>query len=174
MLKLVFLRVGRTRVSLREMAERSRDRVLALEPAREVEINVPEDLEMDLDRALMSRALDNLLDNARKYDESGIPLKIEVAPDGGDVIIAVIDHGSGIPPDELDRVFDPFFRGANARARSSGFGLGLALARRIAQAHGGSIRAINIPGGGARIEIRLPRQSASSAFSPEPLLGEPL
>jgi K+-sensing histidine kinase KdpD len=63
---------------------------------------------------------------------------------------------------------------AAARARSSGFGLGLALARRIAQAHGGSIRAINIPGGGARIEIRFPRQSAPSAFSPEPLLGEPL
>ncbi len=173
-LDLAALPVRRTRVSLREMAQRSRDRVLALEPDREVEINVPEDLQVNLDRALMSRALDNLLDNARKYDESGLPLRVEVESEGGDVILAVVDHGSGIPPDELDRVFDPFFRGANARARSSGFGLGLALARRIAQAHGGSIRAINIPGGGARIEIRFPRQSASSAFSPEPLLGEPL
>jgi two-component system OmpR family sensor kinase len=129
---------------------------------------------MDLDRALISRALDNLLDNARKYDESGLPLRIAVESEGSAVILAVVDHGGGIPPDELDRVFDPFFRGANARARSSGFGLGLALARRIAQAHGGSIRAINMPGGGARIEIRLPRQSAPSALSPEPLLGEPL
>jgi signal transduction histidine kinase len=172
-LDLAALPIRRNRVSLRELAERSRDRTLALEPEREVEINAPEHLEMDLDRALISRALDNLLDNARKYDESGKPLRIEIAEEAGEVVIAVVDHGSGIPPDELERVFDPFFRGANARGRSSGFGLGLALARRIAQAHGGIARAMNTPQGGARIEIRLPRLPAP-ALSREPLLGEAL
>src|SRR5262249_32091608 len=158
-----------TRVSLRELADRGRDRILALEPEREVEIQAPDRLEMDLDRALISRALDNLLDNARKYDESGKPLRIEIAEEGSEVMIADVDHGPGIPPDELDRVFDPFFRGSNARGRSSGFGLGLALARRIAQAHGGNARAMNRPQGGARFEIRLPREPLPPALSREPL-----
>jgi two-component system, OmpR family, sensor kinase len=173
-LDLAALPVRRSRVSLRELVERSRDRILALQPDRDVEISAPEDLHMELDRALMSRALDNLLDNASKYDESGQPLRIEVVREGTYVIIAVTDRGIGIPPDELERVFDPFFRGANARGRSGGFGLGLALARRIAQAHGGSIRATNVAEGGARIEIRLPSQPEAAPLSAEPLLGEAL
>ena len=64
--------------------------------------------------------------------------------------------GSGIPTQELDRIFDPFYRGTTARAKESGFGLGLALARRVVEAHGGTIRASNVEGGGARIEMRLP------------------
>jgi two-component system, OmpR family, sensor kinase len=173
-LDLAALPIRRTRVSVRELAERGRDRILALEPEREVEIQVPDRLEMDLDRALISRALDNLLDNARKYDESGKPMRIEISEEGSEVMIAVVDHGIGIPPDELDRVFDPFFRGANARGRSGGFGLGLALARRITQAHGGTARAMNTPQGGARFELRLPREPPPPALSREPLLGEAL
>ena len=68
----------------------------------------------------------------------------------------MLDGGAGIPADELERIFDPFYRGTTARARETGFGLGLALARRIVEAHGGTIRASNLPGSGARIEMRLP------------------
>jgi two-component system OmpR family sensor kinase len=81
---------------------------------------------------------------------------VDARRDGGEAVLGVSDGGSGIPPQELERIFDPFYRGTTARARESGFGLGLALARRVVEAHGGTIRATNVDGGGARIEMRLP------------------
>jgi signal transduction histidine kinase len=155
-LDVAALPLRRLPVSLQELAETSRQRALALEPAREIELDIPAGLVLNLDRTLFSRAVDNLLDNARKYDPSGGPIRIEARRMDGQVVVAVTDHGAGIPADELERVFDPFFRGAEARSRVNGFGLGLALARRVAEAHGGSIRATNAAGAGARIEIRLP------------------
>jgi len=114
-------------------------------------------LQVFADEPLLSRALDNLLDNARKYGGGPhTPIRVDARREDGEAVIAVSDGGEGIPPDELDRIFDPFYRGTTARARETGFGLGLALARRIVEAHGGKIRASNVPGGGARIEIRLP------------------
>ncbi len=155
-LDLAALPVRRVPVRVRELAEKSRDRVLALEPERLIEVNVPEWLVANLDAALFSRALDNLLDNARKYDPARGPIRISAHTDGAVVRVSVRDHGPGIPEKELSRVFDPFFRGANARSVSSGFGLGLALARRVAEVHGGTIRATNLPDGGAEIELTLP------------------
>jgi len=109
------------------------------------------------DEPLLSRALDNLLDNARKYGGGpGSPIRVEARQENGEAVIAVLDGGKGIPAEELERIFDPFYRGTTARARETGFGLGLALARRIVEAHGGTIRASNLPGSGARIEMRLP------------------
>ena len=107
--------------------------------------------------------MDNLLDNARKYG-NGSGISVEARREGGDAVIAVRDHGPGIPQSELESVFDPFFRGEGARGRATGFGLGLSLARRVAEAHGGSARAENAEGGGARIELRLPA-TASPAWS---------
>ena len=129
----------------------------ALEPERPVEAEVQPDLNIVADEALLSRALDNLLDNARKYGGGPqSPIRVRAAREGPDAVLSVSDSGAGIPPDELERIFDPFYRGTTARARESGFGLGLALARRIVEAHGGTIRASNVDGGGARIEMRLP------------------
>lgn len=164
-LDLAALPFKRVPVSVRELAEKSRDRVLALQPDREIEVDVPEWLVANLDPSLFSRALDNLLDNARKYDDTGALIQIAARADGTSVRVAVRDRGPGIPEEELARVFDPFFRGANARSVSSGFGLGLALARRVAEVHGGSIRAANLPGGGLEIELSFPAAPAPSAVS---------
>ena len=140
-----------------KLVEKGRQRLLALEPERPVQAEVQPGLQVFADEPLLSRALDNLLDNARKYGGGPhTPIRVDARREDGEAVIAVSDGGEGIPPDELDRIFDPFYRGTTARARETGFGLGLALARRIVEAHGGKIRASNVPGGGARIEIRLP------------------
>lgn len=156
----------RAPVRVRDVAEKSRDRVLALDPERQVEVDVPEWLVASLDSSLFSRALDNLVDNARKYDESGLPIHISAHSDGAMVRVAVRDHGPGIPERELARIFDAFYRGANARAVSSGFGLGLALARRVAELHGGAIRATNLPTGGTEIELSIPCASSAAINAP--------
>ncbi len=143
-------------LALADLVEKSRKRALTLAPQQPITANLSAGLTLLADEALLSRALDNLLDNARKYAAGQRPIEVEARPDGSHLVLAVRDHGPGIPPDELERVFDPFFRGSGARGTQGGFGLGLALARRVAEAHGGSIRASNAEGGGARIELRLP------------------
>jgi signal transduction histidine kinase len=155
-LELASLPLHRRELSLPQMAAKARERALSLDPRRTVQVDVPAGLQLEADEALIARVLDNLIDNARKYDPSGKPIRVEARREGGEVVLAVQDEGPGIPVDELEKVFEPFFRGGNARSETEGFGLGLALARRVAEAHGGTIRALNPPGGGARLEVRLP------------------
>ena len=139
------------------VVEKARQRALALDPDLRIAASVEPGLRIQADEALLSRALDNLLDNARKYG-SRSPVEIEARQGDGSAVFAVRDRGPGISTEDLPRVFDPFFRGEGAPGRP-GFGLGLALARRVAEAHGGSARALNAEGGGARIELRLPSRA---------------
>ncbi len=107
---------------------------------------------------LLGQLLDNLLDNALKYSPAGTPVLVSAAQEGGAVTLAVEDAGGGIPPDELPHVFEPFYRSPVARQRGlAGAGLGLAVARRIATALGGSLRAASEPGRGSRFTLQLPR-----------------
>ena len=144
-------------IPLRTLVERSRDRALALEPDQDIQLDVPPDLHVAADEALLARVVDNLLDNARKYGGPDKPIRVQGSREGASVLLSVQDGGPGFAAGEVDKVFEPFFRGDTARASAAGgFGLGLALARRIAEAHGGSIKAGNAPEGGARLEVRLP------------------
>lgn len=102
-------------------------------------------------RASLERAVTNLLDNAAKFDRSDGP--IEITSSGGRV--AVRDHGSGIDPGDLARVFDRFFRAVAARSQP-GSGLGLSIVTEVAAAHGGTTFADNHPDGGAVVGFQLP------------------
>jgi len=106
------------------------------------------------DRSALERLIQNLIDNAVKY-AGAAELSIQHDIDRARLIVA--DRGPGIPDDELDRMFEPFERHEPSRSRSTGgLGLGLAIARSIAQAHGGSIRAENRAGGGLAVTVDLP------------------
>lgn len=102
-----------------------------------------------LDRGRIRQVLDNLLHNAI---QAGGPVVARVALDRDRLVYTVRDHGSGIPPEDLDRIFEPFFT-----RRTRGTGLGLAVARRIAELHGGTLTADNASGGGAEFRMTIPR-----------------
>lgn len=105
----------------------------------------------------LHRAFENVLRNAVKYTAPGTRVEVRLArPIPEILVISVRDHGPGVAPDELERLFQPFFR-ARQGTGTDGFGLGLAIARRAVQAHLGRIQASLPDGGGLCVEIRLPR-----------------
>lgn len=107
----------------------------------------------------LRRALVNLIDNAVKYGQRAV---ITVDSTAGLVRIRVRDFGPGIAPDELARVFEPFYRIETSRSRESGgTGLGLTIARNIAEQHGGSITLANHPDGGLEVTLVLPQHRAA-------------
>jgi signal transduction histidine kinase len=106
---------------------------------------------------LLGQLLDNLIGNALKYSEPGSPVRIDVRCEAAEVVIDVVDHGIGISPDDLSCVFEPLFRGRQARqSGAAGAGLGLAIAARIAAVLGGRLDCVSTPGRGSRFSIHLP------------------
>ena len=109
---------------------------------------------IDPDR--MGQALGNLLSNAIKFTQVGGKVSTQVWVEAGQFFIQVSDSGSGIPAEEREKIFQPFYRGAHGRRIVQGMGLGLSIARDIAVAHGGEIELQSPPGGGSRFVLRMP------------------
>lgn len=111
---------------------------------------------LEFDAVLIERVLCNLFENAAKYSPPGGPITLEAAAGPAEVELRVCNAGEGFPPERLDKVFEAFERG-RPEGTVTGMGLGLALCRAIVEAHGGTIRASNPPGGGACVAFTLPR-----------------
>ena len=109
--------------------------------------------------ARLHQAVFNLIDNALRYSPDGRSIDLSIEERDRWCLIAVRDHGPGFSETDLDRMFERFYRGDPARARGprNGSGLGLAIVRQIALSQGGLVRARNHPGGGAVVELLLPR-----------------
>jgi two-component system phosphate regulon sensor histidine kinase PhoR len=106
----------------------------------------------------LQAALRNLMANAIAYAPEASTIRIEAAPAGDQMAIAVLDEGPGIPDEDLSRVFERFYRVDRSRARDpGGTGLGLAIVKHLVELHGGTARAENRREGGARIVLTLPR-----------------
>ena len=144
-------------IELGELVARSADRFRALHDSHPLTVDVDPALVVFGEPGLLRRALDNLIDNARKYSAPGQPIAVTARRDGTRAHLEVADRGVGIGPDDLPHVFAPFFRGDKSRDRSTGgVGLGLALARKIVQAHNGTIDLTSRLGEGTRVTIDLP------------------
>jgi two-component system sensor histidine kinase KdpD len=92
----------------------------------------------------IEQVLDNLLENAARYSDPGSVIEVSLSSEDGHVLLGVTNAGGGVPPAELEQIFEPFYRGAEARQRRvRGAGLGLAICRGIVEAHGGRIWAEN-------------------------------
>jgi two-component system sensor histidine kinase KdpD len=123
---------------------------------RQVQVRVPDDLpSVPLDFALVSQVLVNLLDNALKYSPPESPIEVEARLRGAFLEIEIADRGTGIPPEDLTRIFDKFYR-VRHPGSVSGTGLGLSICKGIVEAHRGFIVAENRPGGGSAITVALP------------------
>jgi len=116
-----------------------------------------------MDNVLIVQVLVNVLDNALKYSPGETPVEIEAQTDADHLEIRVLDRGRGIPEEELERVFDKFFRGGSAGA-SNGTGLGLSICKGFVEAHNGRIVAKNRSQGGVEVAIFLPVKTRQSAM----------
>jgi signal transduction histidine kinase len=138
--------------------------------ARHVAHGVPLTLEspdealvVSIDRPRIEQVLENLLENALKYGADDRPPELRIWPEGGEVRVAVVDHGAGVAEAERERIFERFYRAKSAQSiTDTGMGLGLYICRRILQEHGGRIWADATPDGGATFTIALPIEPVST------------
>jgi two-component system sensor histidine kinase KdpD len=123
---------------------------------RQIRVDVASDIPtVNTDFVLIVQVLINLLDNALKYSPDNSPLDIHAGLHYGEIQVAVMDRGIGIPPEDLSRVFDKFYR-IQRPGQVTGTGLGLAICKGIIEAHGGRIWASEREGGGTAITFTLP------------------
>lgn len=126
-----------------------------------INIDVPDDLPLgQFDDVLIEQLLVNLLDNAVKYSDEASPIEIRAEPLLSRIAIEVSDRGRGLIEGDQQRVFDMFYRGADAKPDRRGTGLGLAICKAIVTAHGGTIQATNRPGGGTIVCFELPYEGS--------------
>lgn len=145
-------RTERCRLELTSIVESVMDNMA--ETGASVEMDPSPSILIHADPVAIRNLVSNLVVNAVKY---GVSATARVFTENGFAVVEVDDKGPGIPSEELERVFEPFYRVERSRSRETGgVGLGLSVVRSIALAHGGNVELINLPGGGLRARVTLP------------------
>jgi two-component system, OmpR family, sensor histidine kinase KdpD len=138
-------------VSVKRFESCFTDRTLSIQLAPDLPL-------VQMDFVLIEQVFVNLLDNICNYTPPGIQVNVKAGIEGEWLQVTVSDSGPGIPPDELEHIFDKFYRLPGTA--TGGTGLGLSICRGLVEAHGGTLTADKAPEGGARFTIRLPAVSA--------------
>ena len=159
------IEVKREWVPLEELVGVALTRLDAGLAGRAVTTTLPPGLPwVEVDPVLFEQVVTNLLDNAIEHTPPDAPIDISAREQGGQVILEIADRGPGLPPGFGERIFEKFERGP--AAGHGGVGLGLAICKGIVEAHGGTIRGDNRPGGGAVFTIALPVRGAPPEAAP--------
>lgn len=127
-----------------------------------IALNLPESLAVNADIEWLRRAIENVLRNAVRHSPAGHPIQVTGGNDGGFVHLTIKDQGGGVAPDDLETIFEPFYRAANAKGLE-GYGLGLTITRQVFRLHGGSVWAQNLGEGGFAVHMRLALSPAGAA-----------
>ena len=125
----------------------------------EVSVNIecPKDLRISASTGLLEQAISNLIENALKYSDSSEPIQVRAKHLDAQIVVEVEDHGTGIEPLHLPRLFERFYRVDTARSRKGGgTGLGLSIVKHIAEAHGGHASVKSVLGQGSTFSISIP------------------
>lgn len=142
-----------------DLVDLARDAVQSLhaaEPDAAITVHAPEEpVIVTADRLTIRQVLGILLDNAIRYGASPEPVEVTIREEGNDTVVEVTDHGPGIEPRHLPRLFDRFYR-ADAARTEPGSGLGLAIAKQVIDQHGGTIAVTSEPGKGTTFTLTLP------------------
>lgn len=152
-------------VEIDDVVREAIDRVRVEAEARKVNLVSGGDTGLQVygDRALLTTGIRNLLDNAVRYSRPQGRVAVGVSAHDGEVSIAVVDQGEGIPADMRERIFERFYRGDKARSRETGgSGLGLSIVKHVAADHGGRIKLWSEPGQGSTFTMILPQ-----AYTPD-------
>jgi len=152
---------ARSSIDLASVARDAVDDARAREPGRPITVEAGSPVMLSGDEPRVRQIVANLLENAQVHTRAGTPIRVEVGVRDGDAVLAVIDSGPGIDPDQAPHIFERFYRGTppgsgDAAPRTEGSGLGLAIVKTIAEAHGGTATVSSRPGEGTRFEIVLP------------------
>ncbi len=159
------LKVQKDLQPLEEVVGSALDRLETRLAGREVRAAIPADLPLvPFDAILVEQVLINLLENAVKYSPAGTPIEVRAFARPGEVEVEVADRGQGIAKQDLERVFDKFYR--VREGEGGGVGLGLTICRGIVSAHGGRIWVEERPGGGAAFRFTLPLEAALETAAP--------
>ena len=139
-------------------------------PGQALSVKAPAELLMvPMDATLIEQTLINLMENAIYHSQSQAPIQVELSQVGKDAVFTVRDHGKGIPPERLSRLFEGGPAGEPSGDSRRGMGLGLSICASIVKAHGGEISGENLPEGGALFRFTLPdvykRQSLPTVSS---------
>lgn len=143
-------------VHLCALARRLADRLNSIQPGKRVRVEAPDPVpHIWADSSRVGQVLENLVNNALKYSPPETPVVVRVVPGEAVVTVSVTDRGTGIPQEEIPKLFQRFYRGSSCRG-PEGLGLGLYIARRTVQDYGGEIWVESVPGQGSTFSFSLP------------------